>query len=72
MIRLKKLLKEQNSKSNYDMIMDLVGEFLELKDGMETRMNTIEEILNKLKPKLDDRQKLNPMDIPKNQFDDEE
>ena len=54
------------------MIMDLVGEFLELKDGMETRMNTIEEILNKLKPKLDDRQKLNPMDIPKNQFDDEE
>ncbi len=72
MIRLKKLLKEQNSKSNYDMIMDLVGEFLELKDGMETRMNTIEEILNKLKPKLDDRQKLNLMDIPKNQFDDEE
>ena len=54
------------------MIMDLVGEFLELKDGMETRMNTIEEILNKLKPRLDDRQKLNPMDIPKNPFDDEE
>ena len=72
MIRLKKLLKEQNSKSNYDMIMDLIGEFLELKDGMETRLNSIEEILNKLKPRLDDRQQLNPMDIEDNPFDDEE
>tara|TARA_S200000501_G_C20631378_1_gene659137 strand:- start:358 stop:576 length:219 start_codon:yes stop_codon:yes gene_type:complete len=72
MIRLKKLLKEQNSKSNYDMIMDLVSEFLELKDGMETRLNSIEEILNKLKPRLDDRQQLNPMDIPDNPFEDEE
>ena len=72
MIQLKTLLKEKNSKSNYDMIMDLIGEFLELKDGMETRMNSIEEILNKLKPRLDDRQQLNPMDIPGNPFEDEE
>ena len=72
MIQLKTLLKEKNSKSNYDMIMDLIGEFLELKDGMETRLNSIEEILNKLKPRLDDRQQLNPMDIEDNPFDDEE
>ena len=72
MIQLKTLLKEKNSKSNYDMIMDLIGEFLDLKDSMETRLITIEEILNKLKPRLDDRQELNPMDIEDNPFDDEE
>tara|TARA_X000001036_G_C20282218_1_gene644824 strand:+ start:16 stop:249 length:234 start_codon:yes stop_codon:yes gene_type:complete len=67
MIRLKKLLKEQNKKSNYEMVMDIIGEFLELKDNFESRVNSIEEILQKLKPNLDDRQKLNPMD-----FDSEE
>ncbi len=67
MIRLKKLLKEQNKKSNYEMVMDVIGEFLELKDNFESRVNRIEEILQKLKPNLDDRQKLNPMD-----FDSEE
>ena len=54
MIKMKKLLfNEQNDKSRNEMIMDVIGEFLELRDDFDLRMNKIEKMLNKLKPKLD-------------------
>ncbi len=38
MIKLKTLIKEQNKKSKYELLMDLIDDFLELGDGFETRM----------------------------------
>ena len=62
MIKMKKLLfNEQNDKSRNEMIMDVIGEFLELRDDFDLRMNKIEKMLNKLKPKLDtEPQRLEP------------
>ena len=50
MIRLKTLLNEKNTRSKYDLIMDVIGEFIELKDQVDSRMLKIEEILQRLKP----------------------
>ena len=65
MMKLKSLLfNEQNKKSKYDLVMDLIDDFLELRDGFETRMNDIEQKLKELKPQLttvDNR--LNPDDF---------
>ena len=48
MIKMKKLLfNEQNDKSRNEMIMDVIGEFLELRDDFDLRMNKIEKMLNK-------------------------
>ena len=66
MIRLKKLLKEQNNKSTYYLIMDIIGEFIELHDDFMVRYTRIEEVLHELKPKLDDRTELTQMDFPDN------
>ena len=66
MIRLKKLLKEQNNKSTYDLIMDIIGEFIELHDDFMVRYTRIGEVLHELKPKLDDRTELTQMDFPDN------
>ena len=64
MIKLTKLLPEQNSKSRYEILMDIISDFLELRDGFETRMNNIEEKLQELKPELDKQDKrLNPDDF---------
>ena len=52
MIKLKKLLQEQNKKSRYEMLMDLIDDFLELRDGFDTRMLEIEKKLRELKPEL--------------------
>ncbi len=52
MIKLKKLLQEQNKKSRYEMLMDLIDDFLELRDGFDTRMLEIEKKLKELKPEL--------------------
>ena len=52
MIKLKKLLPEQNKKSRYEMLMDLIDDFLELRDGFDTRMLEIEKKLRELKPEL--------------------
>ena len=52
MIKLKNLIKEQNKKSNYELVMDLIDDFLELRDGFETRMLEIEKKLKELKPQL--------------------
>jgi len=62
MIKMKKLLfNEQNDKSQYEMIMDIIGEFLELRDDFDLRMNKIEKMLNKMKPQLDkEQQRLEP------------
>ena len=64
-MKLKSLLfKEENKKNRYDLLMDLIGDFLELRDGFETRMNDIEQKLKELKPQLttvDNR--LNPDDF---------
>ena len=62
MIKMKKLLfNEQNDKSRNEMIMDVIGEFLELRDDFDLRMNKIEKMLNKLKPQLDtEPQRLEP------------
>ena len=59
---MKKLLfNEQNDKSRNEMIMDVIGEFLELRDDFDLRMNKIEKMLNKLKPQLDtEPQRLEP------------
>jgi len=65
MVLLKTLLKERNTKSRYDLIMDVIGEFIELKDEMGVRMLKIEELLNTLKPELDDeRHIIPPEDFP--------
>ena len=42
MIKMKTLLPEQNSKTRYEILMDIISDFLELRDGFETRMNDIE------------------------------
>ena len=62
MIKMKKLLfNEQNDKSQYEIIMDVIGEFLELRDDFDLRMIKIEKMLNKMKPKLDtEPQRLDP------------
>ena len=62
MIKMKKLLfNEQNDKSQYEIIMDVIGEFLELRDDFDLRMNKIEKMLSKMKPKLDtEPQRLEP------------
>mgnify|MGYP001360559330 CR=1 FL=1 len=52
MIKLKKLLPEENKKSKYELLMDLIDDFLELRDGFETRMIDIEKKLKELKPEL--------------------
>ena len=65
MIRLKTLLNEKNTRSKYDLIMDVIGEFIELKDQVDSRMLKIEELLQRLKPELDDRTQLNPNDLDK-------
>jgi len=63
-IKLTKLLPEQNSKSRYEILMDIINDFLELRDGFETRMNNIEEKLQELKPELSKQdQRLNPDDF---------
>ena len=64
MIKLTKLLPEQNNKTRYEILMDIISEFLELRDGFETRMNNIEKKLQELKPELDKQDKrLNPDDF---------
>mgnify|MGYP001206616261 FL=1 len=62
MIKMKKLLfNEQNDKSQYEMIMGVIEQFLELRDDFDLRMNKIEKMLNKMKPKLDtEPQRLDP------------
>ena len=64
MIKMKTLLPKQNSKTRYEILMDIISEFLELRDGFETRMNNIEEKLQELKPELSKRDtRLNPDDF---------
>ena len=64
MIKLKTLIKEQNKKSKYDLVMDLIDDFLELRDGFETRMLEIEKKLKELKPQLSSTDnRLNPDDF---------
>ena len=64
MIKMKTLLPEQNSKTRYEILMDIISDFLELRDGFDSRMNTIEEKLQQLKPELDKQDKrLNPDDF---------
>ena len=64
MIKMKTLLPEQNSKTRYEILMDIISDFLELRDGFETRMNDIEKKLQELKPELDKQDKrLNPDDF---------
>ena len=64
MIKMRNLIPEQNSKSRYEILMDIISDFLELRDGFESRMNTIEEKLQQLKPELDKQDKrLNPDDF---------
>ena len=60
MIQLKTLLNEKNTTSKYDLIMDVIGEFIELKDQVDSRMLKIEELLQRLKPELDDRTQIDP------------
>ena len=64
MIKMKTLLPEQNSKTRYEILMDIISDFLELRDGFETRMNDIEKKLQKLKPELSKQDhRLNPDDF---------
>ena len=49
MIKLKKLLPEQNSKSKYELLMDLISDFLELQDSFNSRMIDTEKKLKELK-----------------------
>ena len=64
MIKMKTLLPEQNKKTRYEILMDIISDFLELRDGFETRMNNIEEKLQELKPELSKQdQRLNPDDF---------
>jgi len=64
MIKMKTLLPEQNSKTRYEILMDIISDFLELRDGFEKRMNDIEKKLQELKPELDKQDKrLNPDDF---------
>ena len=76
MIKMKKLLfNEQNDKSRNEMIMDVIGEFLELRDDFDLRMNKIEKMLNKMKPELDkEPQRLEPNNFSSDDYmiDDDE
>ena len=64
MIKLKNLIKEENKKSKYELVMDLIDDFLELRDGFETRMLEIEKKLKELKPQLSSSDnRLNPDDF---------
>ena len=64
MIKMKTLLPEQNKKTRYEILMDIISDFLELRDGFDTRRNNIEEKLQQLKPELDKQDKrLNPDDF---------
>jgi hypothetical protein len=64
MIKMRNLIPEQNSKTRYEILMDIISDFLELRDGFDSRMNTIEEKLQQLKPELDKQDKrLNPDDF---------
>ena len=65
MLKLKSLLlSEENKKSKYELLMDLIDDFLELRDGFETRMIDIEKILKELKPELSSvDNRLNPDDF---------
>ena len=65
MIKLKSLLfNEQNKKSKYELLMDLIDDFLELQDGFETRMLDIEKKLKELKPQLSSTDnRLDPYDF---------
>ena len=40
--------------------MDIIGEFIELKDRMDGRLLKIKELLQRLKPELDDRTQIDP------------
>ena len=60
MIQLKTLLNEKNTRSKYDLIMDVIGEFIESKDQVDGRLLKIEELLQRLKPELDDRTQIDP------------
>ena len=64
MIKLKNLIKEENKKSKYELVMDLIDDFLELRDGFDTRMLEIEKKLKELKPQLSSSDnRLNPDDF---------
>ena len=65
MMKLKSLLlNEQNKKSKYELLMDLIDDFLELQDGFETRMLDIEKKLKELKPQLSSTDnRLDPYDF---------
>ena len=65
MLKLKSLLlSEVNKKSKYELLMDLIDDFLELRDGFETRMIDIEKKLKELKPELSSVDtRLNPDDF---------
>ena len=53
MMKLKSLLfTEQNKKSKYELLMDLIEDFLELQDNFNSRMLDIEKKLKELKPQL--------------------
>ena len=76
MIKMKKLLfNEQNDKSQYEMIMGVIEQFLELRDDFDLRMNKIEKMLNKMKPELDkEPQRLEPNNFSSDDYmiDDDE
>ena len=40
--------------------MNVIGEFIELKDQVDGRLLKIEELLQRLKPELDDRTQIDP------------
>ncbi len=64
MIKLKNLIKEENKKSKYELVMDLIDDFLELRDSLDTRMLEIEKKLKELKPQLSSSDnRLNPDDF---------
>ena len=41
--------------------MDVIGEFIELKDQVDGRLLKIEELLQRLKPELDDKTQIDPV-----------
>ena len=73
---MKKLLfNEQTDKSQYEMIMGVIEQFLELRDDFDLRMNKIEKMLNKMKPELDkEPQRLEPNNFSSDDYmiDDDE
>ena len=76
MIKMKKLLfNEQTDKSQYEMIMGVIEQFLELRDDFDLRMNKIEKMLTKMKPELDkEPQRLEPNNFSSDDYmiDDDE